>query len=966
MRIIKNFFLIFILIVPLGFVSPVSIHGIQGTNSTQKQRAALQQYLDSGEDVDAAFRKIVTGNDESYEDSDETSDLIRFHNVDGSVYTSEEPGWGGNQASIAPRSAAEASANTFPTVLISGTGETGVNIAIAGDGYQASQQSTFVALATQVANHFTSFYPFNMFKDFINVYAIQVESVDSGISDNSAVPVINKNTFFNSRWVINSNNAWGLSMNYSTMTTIRNANIPEGSVSGVVLANSTRPAATASYSNGSASGTNCVVGTASVSRAGNTTIHEVGHALASLGDEYNILSGQNERVNRTHENNATEAAVKWRAFLGVESPSSSTSYNNTVQILRFIQDTTHHSYRWFRPTASCNMNQSSGQPFCMVCNVEIFRVMANKTNISNHYFAAPAWDSTQNRSIPNGAFRVLDYAFAGNSDLVTVTLPSSINTVGYMAFLNTTNLMRINIKSATPPTFPGRNGINGAFIGVGSTPVNRGNIDLYIPAGTRTKYQSAWPGFKSYTEEGAPVVVTGVTVSPGTARISRGGTQDFSAIVQGSGGPSQSVKWSVSGNAVMSAGTTISDNGKLTVATSEASTTLTVRATSVDDTSVSGAANVTIRANAGNAGHSASIIYDGTTFNLDTITGLFTIPGDGERTYQIVSGGTGTASVSGRILTVTRAGTIIIGLTTSQTDNYAAGTRVDAILTVNRASVFNTAINQSIPFTATVDLASSGLFNINSNAGSRTYTIESDGTGQGTIEGTTLAITTVGTFYIGLVTAQTDLYAAGDLVTAVLTVAAAKMNPTAPTITAIITYSPTLTLANVALPNGWVWENQWQNLVAGPNSYKAIHLETLEYSFAESMVAFTVQKANPIAPTISKIILTDGMTLADIQLPDGWQWEDGSILLGLGAQSFNVIFEGDNNYNAVTIAVNFTVANPTGNGLHPLAAVGIGVLAFLIATAIFISILGQGKSKKESLTAALKTNKTKPDTKDTK
>lgn len=962
MKIIKNLFLILILIVSFVFVAPVSMQGIQNPNSKQAQRTALQRYLDSGSDIDATFREIVAANDDfaTYDGSDDTNDLIRFHNIDGSVYTSEEPGWGGNQSSFAPRSAAEASANTFPTVLISGTGETGVNIAIAGDGYQASQQSTFVALATQVANHFTSFYPFNMFKDFINVYAIQVESVDSGISDNSAVPVINKNTFFSSRWAINSNQAWGLSMNYSTMTTVRNANIPEGSVSGVVLANSTRPAATPSYSNGSASGTNCVVGTASVSRAGNTTIHEVGHALASLGDEYNILSGQNERVNRTHENNATEAAVKWRAFLGVESPSSSTSYNNTVQILRFIQDTTHHSYRWFRPTASCNMNQSSGQPFCMVCNVEIFRVMANKTNISNHYFAAPAWDSTQNRSIPNGASRVLDYAFAGNSGLVTVTLPSSINTVGYMAFLNTTNLMRINVKSATPPTFPGRNGINGAFIGVGSTPVNRGNIDLYIPAGTKTKYQSAWPGFKSYTEEGAPVVVTGVTVSPETARISRGGTQDFTATVQGTGGPSQSVKWSVSGNAVMSAGTTISDNGRLTVSPTEASTTLTVRATSVDNTSVSGTANVTIRANAGNVGHSASIIYDGTTFNLDTIAGLFTIPGDGDRTYQIISGGTGTASVSSRILTVTRAGTIIIGLTTSQTDNFAAGTRVDAILTVNRASVSNTAINQSIPFAATVDLAFSGLFNINTNAGSCTYTIESDGTGHGTIEGTTLTITTAGTFNIGLVTAQTDLYAAGDLVTAVLTVAAAKHNPTAPTITATIIYTPTLTLADVALPSGWAWENQWQNLIAGINSYKAVHIETLEYNFAESFVEFTVQKANPVAPTVAKVTLTDGMTLADIQLPVGWRWEDSSIILGLGLQSFNVVFEGDNNYNSATISVNFTVTNATGDDIHPLVAVGIGIFAFLIVIAIFISIFGQGNSKKVT------TNKTKKNKKETK
>jgi hypothetical protein len=90
---------------------------------------------------------------------------------------------------------------------------------------------------------------------------------------------------------------------------------------------------------------------------------------------------------------------------------------------------------------------------------------------------------------------------------------------------------------------------------------------------------------------GSQPVVTGVTVSPGTADVVKGGTQTFTATVNGIHNPAQTVTWTVSGGG---AGTAITPGGVLTVAAGETAATLTVTATSTQDPGKSGAANVTI------------------------------------------------------------------------------------------------------------------------------------------------------------------------------------------------------------------------------------------------------------------------------------------------------------------------------------------------------------------------------------
>ena len=98
-------------------------------------------------------------------------------------------------------------------------------------------------------------------------------------------------------------------------------------------------------------------------------------------------------------------------------------------------------------------------------------------------------------------------------------------------------------------------------------------------------------GEKSY---GAPVIssVLSVKVLPQTVMMRPGGRKAFQAIVYGNNSPSQEVTWSLSGNT--SSLTTISEDGLLWISMDEKAKTLTVTATSVQDTTKSGTAEVTV------------------------------------------------------------------------------------------------------------------------------------------------------------------------------------------------------------------------------------------------------------------------------------------------------------------------------------------------------------------------------------
>ena len=85
--------------------------------------------------------------------------------------------------------------------------------------------------------------------------------------------------------------------------------------------------------------------------------------------------------------------------------------------------------------------------------------------------------------------------------------------------------------------------------------------------------------------------ITGVTISPVSVSVEKGKTQQFAATVSGTGDYNKTVAWTVTGGA---AGTSIDENGLLTVAAAETAKTLTVKAAAAGDETKFAEATVTV------------------------------------------------------------------------------------------------------------------------------------------------------------------------------------------------------------------------------------------------------------------------------------------------------------------------------------------------------------------------------------
>jgi len=176
-----------------------------------------------------------------------------------------------------------------------------------------------------------------------------------------------------------------------------------------------------------------------------------------------------------------------------------------------------------------------------------------------------------------------------------------------------------------------------------------------------------------------PATVTSVEVSPDASLLVKGQTQQFSAVVNGSNNPSQSVTWSITGGVT---GTTISSSGLLAVADNETATTLTMRATSTYDPTKSGVATVTIP-------QVTTLVVNPATVTIARgLTQQFSAVVNGHDNlpqtviWAVTGGGTGTSINSSGLLTVGINESVTNTLTVRATSTYDTTKSGTATVTV--------------------------------------------------------------------------------------------------------------------------------------------------------------------------------------------------------------------------------------------------------------------------------------------
>ena len=268
----------------------------------------------------------------------------------------------------------------FPkdSLLYNGTREQIINLVILSDGYTSAELPKFKTDATAFMNYFFSQSPFSAYKNYFNVYTVNVPSNESGVihphtaSDCGDDEIVtNPDIYFKSTMDVAGIHRLIVANNGIVYTTLNN-NFPQWDLV-LILVNSTK------Y--GGSGGTFSVASTDP--SAAQVAVHEIGHSFGNLREEYYPgASYMIEQANTTKESNST--LVRWKNWMGIKNTG----------IYKFEEDAT-----WHRPHQSCMMRYLDS-PFCAYCNELIIEKIHTITNAIYSYTPNPTTFSVTDEKIP--------------------------------------------------------------------------------------------------------------------------------------------------------------------------------------------------------------------------------------------------------------------------------------------------------------------------------------------------------------------------------------------------------------------------------------------------------------------------------------------------------------------------------------------------------------------------------------
>lgn len=130
-------------------------------------------------------------------------------------------------------------------------------------------------------------------------------------------------------------------------------------------------------------------------------------------------------------------------------------------------------------------------------------------------------------------------------------------------------------------------------------------------------------------------------------------------------------------------------------------------------------------------------------------------------------------------------------------------------------------------------------------------------------------------------------------------------------------YTPTLTLADIALPDGWRWLDENTVLTASENTYEAIFTpsDTENYKSITADITVTIDKAAPeyVIPADLTAVYSPKLTLADIELPDGFSWNEPDTKLCVPGGEYKAVYTpaDSENYNTAKLTLTVTITKYT-------------------------------------------------------
>ena len=238
------------------------------------------------------------------------------------------------------------------TLLNNGPSTNRIDIVFVGDGYLESELGSYASHANTAMAAFLGIEPFTEYQGLFNVHRVDVISNESGV-DHDPYGTYRDTAMDMAFWCSNierllcvsTSKAWGYANN-----------VPSADVA-LAVANSSK------YGGAGYTSANVATFSGANSAAADVAIHELGHSLGNLADEYHYgdgttYSGSEPSARNASIYTATEMAAsgtKWASWLG-ENDSEWDGLVDTFEGAVYAQ------YGIYRPTNN-SMMRSLGRPF---------------------------------------------------------------------------------------------------------------------------------------------------------------------------------------------------------------------------------------------------------------------------------------------------------------------------------------------------------------------------------------------------------------------------------------------------------------------------------------------------------------------------------------------------------------------------------------------------------------------------
>ncbi|MDR2971910.1 MAG: IgA Peptidase M64 [Bacteroidales bacterium] len=244
---------------------------------------------------------------------------------------------------------------------IGGTAENCLDILFIPDGYSKKNKKKLQKDMKIFADYILNCSPFYENKDKINIRAIEGYSKESGITNPNAN--VFKNTLINSSYNTIDVDRYLMCLNVWKMNEVAD-DAPYDAI--LIICNSTKYGGGGIYNFYATVNSDCQF-------SDYVTVHELGHSIAGLGDEYftsevSVRDFYPEGVEPVEPNLTTlvEFEKKWKLLLqDVPVPTPDTDeYNNVIGV---FEGGGYVAKGVFRPWRACTMKEKIYNGFCPVC-----------------------------------------------------------------------------------------------------------------------------------------------------------------------------------------------------------------------------------------------------------------------------------------------------------------------------------------------------------------------------------------------------------------------------------------------------------------------------------------------------------------------------------------------------------------------------------------------------------------------